>query len=272
MNKRFIGSAVIIVFIAVYSCSRKPYYQANKIYKKQAKLYSKEIRQTPDTFFTTDGSPLYWVGTTNFNMRKPNFVIIHYTAQNGCDQTLKAFTLPRSQVSAHYVICKDGTVHHMLNDYLRAWHAGIAKWGSLTDVNSASVGIEMDNNGFELFTQPQMNSLFQLLDTLKIKYTIPAANFIGHSDITPSRKVDPGIFFPWKALADSGYGLWYGDTTNAIVPDSFNCVQALRIIGYDVRDSLSAIKAFKTHFLQDTSCIITDADKKVLLDLEKRSM
>lgn len=137
MNKRFIGSAVIIVFIAVYSCSRKPYYQANKIYKKQAKLYSKEIRQTPDTFFTTEGSPLYWVGTTNFNMRKPNFVIIHYTAQNGCDQTLKAFTLPRSQVSAHYVICKDGTVHHMLNDYLRAWHAGIAKWGSLTDVNSA---------------------------------------------------------------------------------------------------------------------------------------
>ncbi len=200
MGNRFIGLLVITLFIVIYSCCRQPYYQTNKIYKKQAKLYAKKIRQNPDTFFTSQGSPLYWVGTTNFNIRKPNFVIIHYTAQNSCDQTLKAFTLPRSQVSAHYVICKDGIIHHMLNDYMRAWHAGLAKWGNLTDVNSASVGIEIDNNGFEVFTQLQMNSLFQLLDTLKMRYSIPAANFIGHSDIAPSRKVDPAIFFPWKTL------------------------------------------------------------------------
>ncbi|MEJ7684963.1 MAG: N-acetylmuramoyl-L-alanine amidase [Segetibacter sp.] len=269
MGNRFLGLLGTILFFACYSCIRQPYYQTNKIYKKQAKLYAKQLRQLPDTFFTREGNMVFWVGTTNFNLRKPNFVIIHYTAQNSCSQTLRTFTLPRTQVSAHYVICKDGTVHHMLHDYMRAWHAGIAKWGSLTDINSASVGIEIDNNGFEVFTQPQMNSLFQLLDMLKIKYSIPAANFIGHSDIAPSRKVDPGIFFPWKTLADSGYGLWYGDTTNVIVPDSFNCAQALRIIGYDVRDSIAAIKAFKTHFLQDTSCIITDADKKVLLELGK---
>ncbi len=75
-----------------------------------------------------------------------------------------------------------------------------------------------------------------------------------------------------ETLADSGYGLWYGDTANVVVPDSFNNVHALRIIGYDVRDSLSAIKAFKMHFLQDTSGLITDADKKILFELEKRSM
>jgi N-acetylmuramoyl-L-alanine amidase len=272
MLNRFVGLLVIILFAGAFSCSRQPFYQSNKIYKKQAKLYTKEIRRTPALFTTAEGHQLYWIGTVNFNLRKPNFVIIHYTAQNSCEQTLKTFTVSRTNVSAHYVICKDGAVHHMLSDYLRAWQAGVAKWGNLTDVNSASVGIEIDNSGFEAYTQPQINSLLQLLDTLKTKYAIPAANFIGHSDIAPVRKVDPGIFFPWKTLADSGYGLWYGDTTNVIVPDSFNNVQALRIIGYDVRDSLAAIKAFKTHFLQDTSYILNDADKKILYELEKRSM
>lgn len=272
MDKRIPGLLAVILCIATFSCSYQPYRQSNKSYRKQVKLYAKEIRRTPGLFITAQNNALYWIGTTNFNLRKPNFVIIHYTAQNSCDQTLRTFALPRTQVSAHYVICKDGTVHHMLNDYLRAWHAGIAKWGNLTDVNSASVGIEIDNNGFEVFTEPQMKSLFQLLDTLKVKYSIPAANFIGHSDIAPSRKTDPGTYFPWKTLADSGYGIWYGDTTNVIVPDSFNSMQALRIIGYDVRDSIAAIKAFKRHFLQDSSLIFNDSEKKILLNVEKRSL
>jgi N-acetylmuramoyl-L-alanine amidase len=205
-------------------------------------------------------------------MRKPNYVIIHHTAQNSCEETYKTFTLPRTQVSAHYVICKDGNVQHMLNDYLRAWHAGAGKWGNLTDINSASIGIEIDNNGFETFTTPQVTSLLQLLDTLKRKYAIPAANFIGHSDIAPTRKVDPNIYFPWKTLADYGYGLWYGDTATVTVPENFSTIQAMRMIGYDVRDSISAIKAFKRHYLQDTSAIITDADKKVLVSLADKSM
>jgi N-acetylmuramoyl-L-alanine amidase len=96
-------------------------------------------------------------------MRKPNFVVIHHTAQNSCDQTLKTFTLARTQVSAHYVICKDGTIHHMLNDYLRAWHGGVSRWGSTTDLNSSSIGIEIDNNGFDVFSDAQVNSLLQLL-------------------------------------------------------------------------------------------------------------
>lgn len=272
MFYRLVGVVAFSVLLFAIACNRHPYYETNKSYKKQAKQYAKTIGETPAVFITPQGTTAYWIGTTNFNMRKPNYVIIHHTAQNSCEQTFKTFTLPRTQVSAHYVICKDGSIQHMLNDYLRAWHAGAGRWGSVTDVNSASLGIEIDNNGFETFTEPQLNSLLQLLDTLKRKYTIPAANFIGHSEIAPTRKVDPNIYFPWQVLAERGFGLWYGDTTNVTVPVGFSTTNALRIIGYDVKDSTSAIKAFKRHFLKDTSAFVTDADKKIMFDIMNRSM
>ena len=262
---------VLLITTFIINCTPNPYAKTNRAYKKQAKAFSKTLRQSPEEYhFDTLGFPRWWAGTTNFNMRKPNFVIIHHTAQNSCAQTLQTFTLPRTQVSAHYVICKDGIVHHMLNDYLRAWHAGNSKWGNLTDVNSSSIGIEIDNNGFEVFTDPQINSLLRLLDTLKRKYSIPAANFIGHGDIAPSRKVDPNIYFPWKMLADKGYGLWYSDTTGMVIPENLDNLQALRIIGYDVKDSTAAIGAFKRHFLQDSTNVLHDADRKVLYNLSKR--
>ena len=271
MNKLFVF-LIATASIVIYSCNRHPYFQTNKSYKKQAKAFSKTIKRQPEAFTTEQGIPPYWVGTTNFSMRKPSYVIIHHTAQNSCEQTLKTFTLPRTQVSAHYVICKDGIVHHMLNDYLRAWHGGIARWGNLTDINSSSIGIEIDNNGFETFTEPQLKSLDRLLDTLKHKYSIPAANFIGHGDIAPTRKNDPNITFPWKRFADKGFGLWYSDTTNIIVPPDFNHLQALRIIGFDVRDTSAAKLAFKRHFLKDTLTTLSDGDKKILWDIMKKSM
>src|SRR5687768_15733742 len=191
------GSIILIGFILFVagSCSVSKYAGTNKSYKKQVKAFAKTIRQSPlkDSFATAPR----WVGTTNFGMRKPNFVVIHHTAQNSCEQTLKTFTLVRTQVSAHYVICKDGTVYHMLNDYLRAWHGGTGKWGNATDINSVSIGIELDNNGFEPFMEPQMASLSKLLGHLKTAYNIPAANFIGHADMAPGRKVDPNKYFPW---------------------------------------------------------------------------
>jgi N-acetylmuramoyl-L-alanine amidase len=272
MVHRFPLIPAVSLLLLIISCSRPPYYQSNKSYKKQAKQYAEKIKEQPSIFITNVSPVAGWIGTTNFNLRKPNYVIIHHTAQNSCEQTFKTFTLPRTQVSAHYVVCKDGTVHHMLNDYLRSWHAGAGKWGSLTDINSSSIGIEIDNNGFETFTGPQLTSLLMLLDTLKTKYSIPPANFIGHSDIAPTRKVDPNIYFPWKTLADGGFGLWYGDTTNIFVPENFNAVNALRIIGYDVKDSVAATRAFKRHFLQDSSAMITEADKKILFDLMLKSM
>ena len=260
--------APIIVVALLYSCSTGQYAGTNKMYKKQVKAYAKILAEYPvkDSFATAAD----WVGTTNFSMRRPNYVIIHHTAQNSCEQTLKTFTLPRTQVSSHYVICKDGTVHHMLNDLLRAHHAGVSKWGNATDLNSSSIGIEIDNNGYEVFTNEQVASLLLVLDKLKKAYNIPAANFIGHADIAPGRKVDPNRNFPWQKLAQNGFGLWY-DTTNIKVPVDFSPIQALRIIGYDVKKEKNAIQSYKIHFVQqDTTKVINEADKKILYDLMKK--
>lgn len=266
----FRAAIAVSGFLVVFGCSKAPYAEANKMYKKQAKEYAKSLREQPTEPDSGLALAAEWVGTTNFNMRKPNFVIIHHTAQNSCEQTLKTFTMTRTQVSAHYVICKDGTVHHMLNDYLRAWHGGASRWGNTTDINSASIGIELDNNGFEPFAEPQMNSLLQLLALLKKRHSIPAANFIGHGDIAPTRKNDPNWRFPWKQLSEKGYGHWYDDTSNVSIPPDFNHLQALRIIGFDMRDTSAAIVGFKRHWLQDTTKGLGDDHKKVLYQLMKK--
>lgn len=254
------------------ACARNPYRASNRSYQQQEKALAKTLRATPAPI-PADSIPAadYWAGTVNFNLRKPNFVIIHHTAQNACDKTLQTFTTVASQVSAHYVICKDGTIHHMLNDYLRAWHAGAAKWGNVSDVNSCSIGIELDNNGAEPFTAPQLHGLLVLLDTLKHKYNIPASNFIGHGDIAPGRKVDPSAYFPWDRLAAKGFGQWYGDTSRVTIPQNFNALQALRLIGYDVKDSTAALLAFKRHFIpQDSTRALDSAGMKILVDVSGR--
>lgn len=254
---------VLVTFIT--SCVTNPYAITNRAYKKQSKQLSKVLRQLP-----VEPGPSEWVGTTNFGLRKPNYVIIHHTAQNSTDQTLKTFTLPRTQVSAHYVIGRDGKVYHMLNDYLRAWHGGASKWGNATDINSSSIGIELDNNGFEPFSETQISGLLEVLAKLKKNHGIPVANFIGHSDIAPGRKVDPNSNFPWKKLADSGYGLW-PDLVLDSVPETFNPQEALRIIGYDVKNLDFAIRAFKLHFIQtDLSPMLNEYDKQVLYNLYKK--
>ena len=260
----------LVVFIFLISCVHNKYASTNKSYKKQVKQFAKILREYP----VADSAGLFyadkWVGTTNMSMRKPNFVVIHHTAQDSCGQTLKTFTLPRTAVSAHYVICRDGSVFHMLNDLLRAHHAGVSKWGNATDLNSMSIGIEIDNNGFEPFTEAQMNSLLQLLDRLKKAYNIPQANFIGHADVAPGRKVDPSRYFSWQTLAEKGFGFWY-DTTNVEVPADFNALQALRIVGYNINKPEIAIQSYKIHFVpQDTANVINDADRKILFDLSKK--
>lgn len=260
--------ALLFIIVITYSCHHGPYASTNKSYHKQVKAFSKIIKQYP--LQDTVGNALYFAGTTNMTMRKPNFVIIHHTAQNTCDQTLKTFTLPRTQVSAHYVICRDGTVFHMLNDYLRAHHAGVAKWGNNTDINSSSIGIELDNNGFENFDERQINSLTELLGRLKRAFNIPDANFIGHGDIAPTRKNDPNWRFPWKQLSEKGFGLWWSDTTNIIVPEAFDHITALRIVGYDIKDTSAAIIGFKRHWLQDTTIQLTPAANKILYQLYKK--
>lgn len=248
---RFIGYSLLLI-MGMSACASRPFAESNRIYRKQAKGFAKTIRQINAPGLSDSSGALIpsdWVGTVNFNLRKPNYVIIHHTAQNSVEQTLKTFTLNKSQVSAHYLIGKDGKVYQLLNDYLRAWHGGVAKWGGNTDINSNSIGIELDNNGLDPFSDRQIESLIVLLQQLKKKYNIPVANFIGHSDIAPSRKVDPNGTFPWRKLADKGFGLMPDTLITETAPANFDPINALRIIGYDTKDLPAAIRAFKRHFL-----------------------
>ncbi len=270
MKTRFRAIFFVIVILIIYSCSHSKYAATNKSYKEQVKAFAKILAEYP--LKDSSGLPYAseWAGTTNMSMRKPNFVIIHHTAQNSCDETYRTFTLPRTAVSAHYVICRDGTVQHMVNDLLRAHQAGTGKWGNITDMNSCSIGIEIDNNGNEPFSESQMNSLLILLDRLKKAYNIPQANFIGHLDWAPGRKNDPSRFFSWKTLAEKGFGYWY-DTTAVQVPPDFNALHSLRsIVFYIVRPEY-AIQSYKIHFVpQDTTRKLNEADKKILFDLVKK--
>ena len=271
----------IAITVSIVSCSTNPYKASDKSYKEQLKGYKETISNTeptkletssttilPEDVITLDPLALYkdtlsikasvalmngisteWISTVNFNLRKPNFIILHHTAQDSLAQTLKTFTTTKPQVSSHYVIADDGRVVQMVNDYLRAWHGGSAVWGKNTDINSASIGIELDNNGFEPFSDKQIISLLALLTKLKKDYNIPIQNIIGHSDIAPSRKTDPSKLFPWKLLALNGFGIWPDEILEP-APVNFNIEQALRIIGYNTKNLSSAIAAFKLHYIQ----------------------
>src|SRR5258708_8363244 len=264
---------ILLFFVVLVSCRPKPWAATDKVYRDKTKAFVEVIKkQIPDSLKDTTGMPIpsAWVGTVNFGIRKPNYVIIHFTAQDSVQQTLHTFTITSTQVSAHYVIAKNGKVYHMVNDYLRANHAGVGKWGSVTDMNSCSLGIEIDNNGNEPFTDAQINSLLLLLADLKKNYNIPQANFIGHQDFAPKRKPDPGPLFPWKILADHGFGYWSDDILE-LAPDNFDYTIALKLIGYDTSDINAAIVAFKRHFVQtDISPALTQLDLNILYNVYKK--
>jgi N-acetylmuramoyl-L-alanine amidase len=265
---------LLSAFSLMQACSPKgPYALTNKYYKHETDSVLAVIkREQPAILTDSAGTPIPsdFIGTVNLNARKPNYVIIHFTGQDSAAQTLKTFTMVRTQVSAHYVIGRDGRVYHMLNDYLRAWHAGVSRWGSITDMNSCSIGIELDNNGSEPFQPAQINSLLALLAHLKKAYNIPASNFIGHQDIAPGRKPDPGPLFPWATLAAHGFGYWSDDVLE-LAPDTFDPQTALRLIGYDTRNLPAAIIAFKRHFIQtDQAPQLTQLDLNVLYNVYKK--
>jgi N-acetylmuramoyl-L-alanine amidase len=248
------------------------YNKANQLYLKMIDSLTKVLYRYP--LIDTSSGLKYaaeWVGTPNMGLRRPNFVIIHYTANNSCEETLREFTtVGGREASAHYVICKDGTIHHMLNDLLRSHHAGESKWGNNTDLNSSSIGIELVNNGTEAYPEAQINSLLVLLERLKTSYKIPVPNFIGHADVAPARKTDPGAKFPWKALSENGFGLWWDDTTGVQVPDQFDYLMGLRIIGYDISNPDAAVAAFKKHFMGDNSRSMNSQVRKIIYTLYRK--
>jgi len=188
-----------------------------------------------------------WQPSPNFDARRPNFVILHQTTNDTADKALATLTDPRRKVSAHYLIARDGAVLQLVDEAARAWHAGESWWGGMTDLNSASIGIELDNTGEEPFAEPQIAALLVLLDDLGARYQIPRANYLGHGDIAPGRKIDPSRLFPWQRLAQRGFGLWC-DEPPSTPPAGFDPVLGLQALGYDTSVAAAARAAFRRHF------------------------
>ena len=206
----------------------------------------------------------------NFGERRPVFVVIHYTSNGSAITALATLTSPFTEVSAHYLITNDGRILYLVDEKRRAWHAGESYWGGHRDLNSSSIGIELDNTGDTPFAEVQIVALLDLLADLKRRWNIPTANFIGHSDIAPGRKTDPGRWFPWRRLALAGFGLWCDPPYAPWSPGDDDAL-LLAVYGYDTSYLPDAVAAFKIHFApEDAGAELTAAQRGLLLCLIRR--
>ncbi len=208
--------------------------------------------------------PSVWLPSPNFDQRRPNYIVIHATASNQAQHALRVLTDPQRKVSSHYLIARDGSLYQLVDERERAWHAGLSSWGGTTDINSTSLGIELDNNGSERFPEVQIAALIALLDDIATRYAIPAANYLGHGDVAPGRKVDPSAYFPWHKLAERGYGLWC-DGPLPDAPATLDPVLGLRALGYDTSNEEAAVLAFKRRFIPDDGTVAWDARARSVL-------
>jgi N-acetylmuramoyl-L-alanine amidase len=191
----------------------------------------------------------------NFNERQlpVSMIVLHYTGMESAQAALTRLTDPAAEVSAHYLIDEDGTIHSLVAEDKRAWHAGKAHWRGITDINSASIGIELVNPGHEYgyreFAPAQIDALIPLLAEIKDRYEITRGNIVGHSDIAPTRKQDPGELFPWGQLARLRLAL-PRPTKNLMDPlwGDAGFLLALERFGYEVTDKLAAVVAFQRRF------------------------
>lgn len=193
------------------------------------------------------GVPNTWRPSPNHDLRRPDFVILHHTGSADAARALATLTDPVRRVSAHYLVARDGKIYQLVDERARAWHAGASRWGWQRDMNSASLGIELDNDGTEDYPEAQVLSLLALLADIGGRHHIPAANYLGHGDVAPGRKFDPGSRFPWKRLADKGFGLWC-DAPYPEAPAGFDPQLGLVAMGYDASRSDASLNAFRIHF------------------------
>jgi len=189
----------------------------------------------------------------NFNDRSLpiSMVVIHYTEMKPVETALERLCDPEAQVSAHYLITEEGKVIRLVPEEKRAWHAGASYWRGHKDVNSASIGIELDHPGHGLgyrgFADAQFEALVPLVARIVQEHDIPRANVVGHSDVAPARKVDPGELFPWDRLAE--YGLCLPKPDKLELGDPFDndgaFYLALERFGYDITNGHKAVEAFQ---------------------------
>ena len=192
------------------------------------------------------------VASPNWNERLApvSMVVLHYTGMESAQAALDRLTDPAAEVSAHYMIDEDGTVTRLVDESKRAWHAGKAYWRGITDVNSASIGIELVNPGHEFgyrpFTDEQMSSLCPLLASIMRRHHIDPHDVVGHSDVAPRRKQDPGELFDWELLSSLGLALETPRPRIRLLhenPGQFYL--ALERFGYDISDGHAAVAAFQ---------------------------
>lgn len=207
--------------------------------------------------------------SNNFDARKAQLIVLHHTNMASFAQALETLKTrnPHGRVSAHYLIAATGEIVQLVAEDQRAWHAGVSRWAGRSDLNSASIGIELDNDGFSPFPPAQIAALMQLLEDICARSGIERRQIWGHSDIAPARKDDPNKYFPWAQLAAQGFGLWPRKDLSA-PPKSFDPWQALALIGYDLNDRPAALAAFHRHYFGHEARELQPEDLPVLADLQ----
>ncbi len=209
----------------------------------------------------------------NFGERRdgavPDMVVLHYTAMDSAAAALDRLSAPEAEVSAHYLISEAGEVFSLVAEEKRAWHAGAGQWGAVTDVNSRSIGIEIANSGFAPFPEPQMLALEALLRDIMRRWAIRPERIIGHSDMAPGRKIDPGLRFDWRRLALGGLSVWPDPVSKPF--DKTGLVDMLRAFGMTAEsDAEILLKAFRLRFRPWASGPLDNLDLAMANDLATR--
>lgn len=208
----------------------------------------------------------------NFDERSlaVSMLVLHYTGMQDAGAAIARLTDPEAKVSAHYVVAEDGQILRLVPEEKRAWHAGKSWWRGISDVNSASVGIEIVNPGHEFgyrpFTDPQIDALIPLVAEIVARHGITRGNVVGHSDVAPARKEDPGELFPWARLAKLRLAL-PRPTRNLMDPHwtDGGFMLALERFGYDIADPAAAVRAFQRRFRPELIDGIIDGECRSIL-------
>lgn len=199
-------------------------------------------------------------------------VVIHYTGMDGAEAALARLCDPGSEVSAHYLIARDGRLWQLVDETARAWHAGRGGWGGVGDVNSRSIGIELDNpgplGGLPPFAEPQMATLEAMLPGILTRWAIPPERVIGHADMAAGRKTDPGPKFDWRRLARQSLAVWPASRD----PGESRFADLARQVGYPLAEAGEAavLDAFRMRFRPGATGPLQRADLAVLADLAAR--
>jgi N-acetylmuramoyl-L-alanine amidase len=214
---------------------------------------------------TTRNPLATWVPSPNRDERMPVLIVLHATEQHSVQQSLLTLRTAndKGKVSAHYLIGRDGRRYQLVPDELRAWHAGGGRWGTITNVNAASLGIELDNDGQAAYPEEQIESLLVLLEDLCRRWSIPRVQIIAHADLAPVRKVDPGARFPWKRLHEAGFGIWPAENAPP-APPGFDPWRAMAQVGYPLADRAKAVRAFHLRFRGMDSEVLDEEDLRIL--------